>query len=559
MKYEETAIDGMKAVAVLVIVFVVLYSPWSLGMRELFSQEGKFAAMAIEMDLFRPSAVAHGEMLSYYYPLFPWLSALFYKAGVGVELGLRLVSVLSLAVLGLAVFEAGRRSADTQSGVVACAFVISTMIAIEKAVDGYPDALGGLLIFLAWLAWFTYGAARNSWNSAWIVSCFFCGMAFYSIGWVAIFYFFFPLIFMERPLTIWQKLRLPGFFCGLTILLLFVMLWGWPRWFIGTDIPFKSLPFSSEMSTFDFKSSLISYVVDAAVFPFAVAWFFMPWSVIAWTPFCVAFHPLDKNPIFSRFLRTIFISLFFLFCLSPFTQTRDLLLLLPPLAVLSGMNYWLLVRRHGVQLMRFVRWALTAAVVVATAVFVILAIPARWWNSLVARSELFELFPNGLGFLNDFFIKEFGLVQVGVALLFGMYLLKTFKKGMILWTRLLAVCGIFATCHWALIVPYKSQPAESRKVARAIVEALGKKYSPRMVIYKAHFSDLYLLGCYLGCGIKRIHNLKELPPNEKSVYLLSFDAPALPERRWAKLSLQYYKEKDLYLWEGVLPGADEKK
>ena len=87
MRYEEPIIGAAKALAILALAFLVLYSPWSLGKRELFSQEGKFAAIAMEMDLLKPSTVAHGETLSYYYPLHQWLTAMLYKAGMGVELG----------------------------------------------------------------------------------------------------------------------------------------------------------------------------------------------------------------------------------------------------------------------------------------------------------------------------------------------------------------------------------------------------------------------------------------------------------------------------------------
>ena len=65
------------------------------------------------------------------------------------------------------------------------------------------------------------------------------------------------------------------------------------------------------LSTDDFSAFFTShYLKDILVYPFQLAFRFLPWTFLAWPAFCVAYYPLDKNPIFSRFLRTIFLSLF---------------------------------------------------------------------------------------------------------------------------------------------------------------------------------------------------------------------------------------------------------
>ena len=119
-------------------------------------------------------------------------------------------------------------------------------------------------------------------------------------------------------------------------------------------------------------------------------------------------------------------------------------------------------------------------------------------------------------------------------MLFGLYMLKGFKRISPLWTRFLAICVIITVCQWALVVPYKAQPDESRKAARIIVNALGEKFDPGMVIHKVEFADLYLLCCYLGCRVKKIHTLKDLPAADKVVYLLSSGAPATSGQKLEK-------------------------
>ena len=211
MKYEEKYPKTILSILVLIIIFVILYSPWHLGLRELLGSEGKYAATALDMNLFFPSTIAQGETLSYYYPLYPWIVAITYKLGLGLEVGLRGVSILALGGTGIVVFETARRISGIQAAVIAAAVMIANIYVFEKANDGSPFTLAVFLLLLAWLTWYMFGAIRGDWNTSWIVSMFFCGLAFYTIGWIAVIYFFTPLIFMRRPLTVWNKINIRAF------------------------------------------------------------------------------------------------------------------------------------------------------------------------------------------------------------------------------------------------------------------------------------------------------------------------------------------------------------
>ena len=214
----------------LAVAFLLVYSPFQLNSWQLRRREDRYAAIAHEMDLKHPNTVVHGEPITFCYPLFPWLAALVHKTGLGFEYSLRLISVLSLACLTILVWEAGRRALDTQTALVAAAMMFTTSIVLEKALDGYPHMTALLFVCAAWVSWFTFGVARGQWNKAWMISFFFCGFGFLTLGWTAVLFFIFPLVFMRRPMTVWPKLKKPGFIFGVLILLTFVLLWGVPRW-----------------------------------------------------------------------------------------------------------------------------------------------------------------------------------------------------------------------------------------------------------------------------------------------------------------------------------------
>ena len=224
MRYEEKSPNLIISIIVLIIAFIAFYCyypSYNLGWRELLGSEGKYAAIALDMNLLNPSTVAQGETLSYYYPLYPWIVSILYKLGFSLEIGLRGVSVLAVAVIGIIVFETCKRISGVQAAVVATAFSVANISIFQKATDGDPFTLGVLLLLIAWLTWYLFGAVRGDWNTSWVVSLFFCGLAFYTIGWIAVLYFFFPLIFMRRPLTLWNKLQMKGFYIGGCILVFF--------------------------------------------------------------------------------------------------------------------------------------------------------------------------------------------------------------------------------------------------------------------------------------------------------------------------------------------------
>lgn len=546
--YEERQPGKLQAALFLIAVFLIIFFPLQLGERELRWDEGYYAAMASEMDILKPNTIAHGEMITSSYPLFPWLAAILYHAGLGCEIGLRIISVLSLATLAVLVWEASRRAIGEEAAMVAAGSLITTLLIIEKGIDGYPDYLGNLFVFCGWISWFTIGAARGRWNTAWIVSFFFCGLAFYTIGWAGIFFFVFPLFFMRRPLTVWSRFKKPGFFLGLAILAGFVIFWFWPRWAAMTETPFRSIPIR--------PSSFSEYMEHLFFFPFAMFLRFLPWSVFVWPAFCPAYQPLDKNPIFSGFLRRIYWSLFFVFWIMPETEWRQIAILATPLSILTGIHYWLLVRRHGYFLHNLLKTLSYSALF--SAIFIIVFY-------LVPEKSIEDIFIPEFGFGFHTTHRIMGLIQASAAVLTTLFILRGLRKGGIpVWFHAVSMIMAFSLCYWSFVAPYQALEVENRPLAQAIRKAIGEENMQNITIYKEpKMAGLYSMGIYLDCKIRKLkESYNELPPKEKTVYLLGTQYPSFPQREWEYLNIKpfEYKGHRLHLWKGTLqPPSPESK
>ncbi len=535
--YEEKPFAKGYAALFFCLVFVALYSIYQLHERELRWDEGYYAAMAAEMNLLKPGTQAQGEMISSF-PLFPWMVALLYKVGFGYELGLRLISVLSVAALAIICWEAGRRSLDDEAGLIAAAAVMTFLLVIEKSLDGYPDALGNVFVVSAWLVWFTLGAGQGRWNAAWFFAMLFCGLAFYTTGWHAMFYCALPFIFLRRPLTIWSRLRKPGFLAGLAVLAGFVLFWGIPRWSVGTDIPFRQMPIES--------TSLSDYFGQLVVFPFEFFLRFLPWSALAWPAFCPAYHPIEKNPVFNRFLRTIFYSLFFMFWITPSVNWREMTILAAPLAILTASNYWLLVRRHGRMITSVLNFCLLPASIASFAILAFYAIPIHWIDDLIPLEK-------GMSFHETH--KIAGIIQASAAILV-IALIKNRRFPQI-WATITLLCLAGALCYWALFAPFQALDQDNRTMAEKIRSKIPADILARTVIYKERdIGGLYAPCLYLNCKVRKLkESLKEIPASEKVVYLLASNYPTTPERNWENLTqkpLAVRRDAKLYLWKGTL-------
>jgi Dolichyl-phosphate-mannose-protein mannosyltransferase len=534
--YKETPFKKSYAIFFIVIVFIVMYPLWLLGDRELYWNEGLYAVESTGIEYWFPVARAHGIMQTNSFPLFPWLARLLHElSGLPITFILRGIAVAALGGIIALVWHTTRRVAGTKAATVAAAVMMSTSIIFEKTLDGYPEMGGMLFLTIAWLLWFYLGTIKNNWSLAWVAGYFFCGLAFYTIGWTAIIIFTVPLIFMRRPLTIWPKLRKPGFFAGLMLLVGFVMLWFFPYLQNSQALSFLSFP----------TNTWGNYLVHLLTFPFEVVFRFLPWSIIAWAPFCVALIPLDKTPVFSRFLRTIAYSLFFLIWLNPSADSRNIIFLVPPVAILSGIYYPIVIRRYGKQFQLVLKYLSFLAI--ATGIIVIAAylLPTTWWSSLVSMKR-------GMGFVTNPKYLLLSLFYGCMICSIGIWLCSKMGKVRI-WQLILLLTLCVTTFFWAIMYPYRAQDKGKSNLGSEIRETLENSNVPHnTLIYKIDIVDLYGECYYSGYRVQRIISLNDIPDYKPVIYLLSLGFPGMPERRWTNLfpPNKKYRGKDLRLWKG---------
>lgn len=538
--YEEKEPNILFAAMLVVFVFVLAFPLWHIGDRDLFWNEGEYAAMATEMDSIPPLTMAHGELMPYEYPLYPLLVSYVVKAGLSMKFALRFIPILSLAVLSVLVFITCRRAAGNQAAAAGCAVMLSTMLVAEKCIEGYPHMLTVLLIFSGWLLWFNLGQWTGNWNAAWSAAGFFAGLAFYNGGWAALIFFSLPLVFQKRPLSIWSKLNKPGFYIGCAFIVFFIFLWGFPRWNSGVDTPFKMITISGNV---DF----LEYIGQIFMFPVDVAIRFMPWTLFLWAPFCPAIIPLDKNPLFAKFLRTAAVVTFVLLWVNPFMKGRDILFLAPVLATLCGLNYRIVVRRYGDNLLAFFRFSAVCMMFAGAACAVYHVLPAGVISSFVALQKDISGKSSG-----NFF--SVGVVEAILAIVLAATALILSRKRDAIWKIYLLVFASLMLCFWSVVNPYRSIDRSRSELGYCLREAVGEDAeNPKLTVYKDNsISGLYSECHYLGTRIKTLDKAAKFPDSEKNVYFISLKAPADPGRTWAKLLELSYKKQRLFLWKGVL-------
>jgi len=396
-----------------------------------------------------------------------------------------------------------------------------------------------------WLTWFSLGVGRGKWNLAWILGFLFCGLAFYTQGFMAILYFVFPLIFMRRPMTIWPKLKKPGFPIGLFILLLFILLWWLPHLIFAGDVEIRPLVFEGE--------DILDYLQHLVFFPIVIVIRFLPWSVLAWVPFCVAFIPLDKSPIFGRFLRTLFFATFFALWFMPNFDARNIILLVPPVAILIGTNYGLFIRRYGRYFPKFYPYLGWMSILCGGVIMGFYFAPEEWVIP-------FASFIRGIEFRELAFYQINSYACAGLMFLIGLILL--FYRKIQIWIVILFFGLTMGLFMWNVIIPYKAQAHGKQILGGRLREILRKEKIPAdEIIYKSAIKDLYGECYYMGYQVKKIYTLKELPKEKDVIYLISTDYPQEPSREWTNLltEIKQYRGRPIGLRRGVLKKRQFKK
>lgn len=541
--YVEKKWTKTTAVLVLVAAFLIIYLPWLSGSRELFREESLYAVETVEFGENPLQVTAHGMPVYSNAPLFPAVCQMVWKiTGLPLELVMRGISMLMLAASAVLVYFASASQREPRAGWVASAFYLTPLIVLEKAVEGTPVTMAAFFLIAAQLVFFYYSIRRSNWNKAWIFSAVLISFGFLAGGLAVIFFFVAPMFFFRRPFSVRSRLKTPGFAVAVLILSAIVAVWTIP----GLLNAERSL-YDIWLDSFLFYKR--KYLLELVEFPLLLPLRLLPWSLIAWLPFCVALQDLDKTPIYSRYLRTLFLVNLVLVWIFNDSESRAIIYLLGPLSIMTGITYDLGTRRYGERIRK----------VLVLCEILILMLTVAFAAVLITPENILSLFmslKNTLSFRHGTVFFVTACVGSSLLLALGIFL-HVMRKKQPLWSMLLLSivgCGIF---YGGVMNPYRSQITTKRKVGADIRKVLPQDKS--QILYKQGINDLYGELFYTGAKIRKLSSLKELPQEETVVYLLSTEFPGTTDRSWVNLlPPDYtYNRHRLSLWKGVLRQNEE--
>ena len=535
MIYEEKRDHNKVIVAMSLLLLAFLFAPVFLEIQELVSNEGFYLAAVREMDHYPPLMKVQGDVCYGGFPFYPMLVRALVNIGIPMIIALRLLPILCFFAIAGIVFLTAWKAKDLTAGIVGSSVVMLNFLSIEKFSGGNPVMLGTLGVFSAWMVWYALGFWRGKWKLAWITTFLIAGMTFYTLGFTGLIMIIFPMLFHRRPLMIWTKPRGQAFFIGLAILILFVLFWGFPRWTLLNEPVW-------ERTMISFPSAR-EYFLHLLTFPFDAAISLMPWTLFAWAPFCPAIVPLDENPMLSRYLRTLFLGTFVLLWLSPLTQSRDVFFMIPPLAVLIALNYWIVVRRYGWRLLKLFNF---------TAVLILLFCAASFMYLIISRDSLPTLVTDMFRDMSDTPYWKLALAGTflgGIAALTTIFMCLSGER---VWLAILMLMSAMILPYRTMILPYQNLNRSKEQIGNTFREAIPEKETPD-VVYRMHnippyYSEMH----YFGITLKTIGAAEELPSEKTVVYVFSQVVPSAPERIWERVSFVSYKKQKIELWRGKL-------
>lgn len=543
--YTERKIGTVACAAILCGAFAVLFGVWLFVGPELMRSEVRFASAAAEFSTQTPLRMTiHGWATPECMPLLPAAAALLRKCfGAPMESVLRGVSILMLGAGAVLVFFAARSRNSPRAGIVAAAMYSSCFLALGTAVEGTPATGGAFFLAAAQLVFFRYGIRHSDWDRAWVFSALLVTLGFLTGGFMVLVFFIFPMFFFRRPLSVSSKFRRPGFAAAVVVVVLAVLLWG------------GALSASQrQISLYDMwwrQISEVSVGWRLLGFPFELAFWLLPWSLIAWLPFCVALQSLDGTPIYSRYLRTLAFSSLALLWLLPEMGRFGLFYALMPLAVLTGRFYELGMRRYGGKLRKFflIVEIFLAGVPLAIA-----------FGCFLPEELLAKFFSVGLsmGFRDGTIFLVAAPVAVLAALLLAVYV-HWGRGGEPVWLVMLASAVASALFFNIFLFPYKSQDRSKREFGSRLRELVPRNMER---VYTRNVRNLDGGLFYAGIPVYRLDYAETTFPDDDPEVCLLSESGAFPQFSgyggWTKIDDLPYNGHSLTLWKGSrTPDAPE--
>ena len=515
------------------LVFFILFFAFWIGGRELFRQEGLYASCARE---FIPGAplTAHGIVQKDVPPLYPAVVYLINKTGISMECALRLLSITMLGAWSLLASLVAARRRNLRAGVVTFLCCCGTVFAMGKGIDGTPATMSAFFLLAGQLCFFHFGNRLASWNKAWLSASLLWILALLSGGPIVLLYSFVPILFLRRPLSVSSKFNTPGFFVAVVLFITTAILW-----IIGTgNINLDFLP--DKFSSWDNFKRLLT-------FPLLLPVRFFPWSILMWMPFCAALQAVDQTPVFSRYLRTLFIVSLILIWILPLRPASELFFITGPLAIMTGLNYELGIRRYR-KWFTDALWGFEILIFATALIMAGLLLPNKWLTILPFVD------PGKLIYRTEYAIVIFAtMILLTVhAIFFHIHRCRYPIWHMVF--KMTVCCAIFCNI---LILPDYITERRWRDLGRDISQAMPVEAKGK-ILYKLDIEGMYCGLFYAGVPVKKIRNLEELPAGE-TVYLIASGFPRHFGWRWSPLLPPDYsfEGEHITMWRGIPVPPDD--
>ena len=531
--YTERKIGTFAGAAVLTAAFAALYCIWLFVGPELMRGEVVYAAAAAELSPKRPLVMTiHGWATPECMPLLPMAARLVCDlTGAPMESVLRGWSILMLGAGACLVYLAARSRHSARAGMVAAAMYGTCFLALGTAIEGTPVTANAFFLGAAQLVFFFYGVRRSDWNRAWILSALLITLGFLSGGFMVLVFFVFPMFFFRRPMSVSSKFRRPGFAAAVVIVVLVALLWG------GA---YTSSP--RQISLYDMwwrQLTEVSLGWHLVTFPFGVIFWLLPWSLVAWMPFCVALQSMDNTPIYSRYLRTLIFPTLALLWLLPEMGRHGLFYALIPLSVLTGRFYESGVRRYGVKLRSFFVVVELFMAVVPLVIAAGCFLPEVWLEKFISVGQT-------LNFRQLAYFRIWALVVMVSALVLALYVHWGRTREPV-WAIILAASVASALFLNGLWYPYRSQDRSKRNFGSDLRGAMPKN----RLLYTQNVRNLDGGLFYAGVPVYRLGPKETFPDEVYEVCLLSDGFPQFSGYGgWTKIRDFEYNGHSLTLWKG---------
>lgn len=479
------------------------------------------------------------------FPLYSWCAALCSFGRMPTEFTLRLPTLIALFALSILSGLFARRIQSNFAGMVAASVVLMSMISVRVGVFAHNDTIVAALLAAAWYIVYIHGWRRQQWALCWGSALSLVLLACFGAGAKALIIFYLPFFSMGHRLRSVEALQSKQHLTAFLLMMACIIIWqcmvpGQPF------VPWNAIAFMEP------PYSVGSYFMHLVSMLPKILMYLMPWTFLAWAPFCLALRQFEADSHCCRFLRTIVTANFIMFWLMPGGSPLHLFPVFGPMAVLIGVYSEIVLRRYQ----EFFGKILQGCNVVEFAIAIMLSV---LYASVVVNWVEFDGFSMKTAWAC--LVIALAVLVTNAVMLFVKNMRLSFRSRL-LWS--FCTCALLYIISFAVYEHWRYMRREVNGFALACAEngkatelASSVFSSSRRVPLKKMLKDdgakqvflslptlnsraaMLVETFYMGCPIRQISDIvAELPnPAEESVvYLLSPFAPADTRWDWAAVS-----------------------